>query len=219
MEDFSAGRPGTSRSGQAEDVDHVIAGAGELGLSEQREQAVVAAVAVDDDDLLAAVARHLAHRLLQQGELRRQAVGDGSGLLARLEDLAEVVLGKHDGVLLLDRVHHREAHVEQVGAQRQMGAMLFDDAERQHAHALRLMDCLDEVRAGQFFPFGGKAGLREADTRSRRRDGHSNRKSVLKIHRETSGPALKQAMIASNARRRHWNLANEARTSRRRPSH
>ena len=116
-------------------------------------------MAVDDEDFLAAVARHLLHRFLQERELRGQAVGNGSGLLLRFEDLSEVVLGEDDGVLLLHGVHHREADVEQVGAERKMRAMLFDDADGEHADALRLVDGLNEVGGGEFFPLGGELGL------------------------------------------------------------
>ena len=83
-----------------------------------------------------------------------QAVGDRARLLLRFEDLPEVVLGKHHRVLLPDGVHHRVTHVEQVGAEGQMRPVLFEDAEGQHAHALRLMDGLHEIAGGQLFPFG-----------------------------------------------------------------
>src|SRR5215469_3790835 len=159
---------------QAEDVDHVVARRGQLRLSEERQQRLIAAVTVHDNDFLAAVARHLLHRLLQQGELRREAVRDGAGLLLRFEYLAEIVLGKDDGVLLLDGVHHGEPHVEQVGAEGQMRAVLFDDAEGQHAHALRLVDGADKVGGGEFFPFRRKLlRLRGAGSRDGNECGNS----------------------------------------------
>ena len=130
-----------------------------MGLREQRQQAFVAAVAVDDEDFLAAVARHLLHRFLQQRELRAQAVGNGSGLLLGFEDLAEIVFGEDDGVFLLDGVHHGEADIEEVGAERKMRTMLFDDADGEHADALRLVDGLHEVGGGELFPLGGELGL------------------------------------------------------------
>ena len=70
------------------------------------------------------------------------------------EDLAEVVLGEDDGVLLLDSVEDGEAHIEQIGAEGKMRAVLFDDAEGQDTDALRLMDCGDEIRRSQLFPSG-----------------------------------------------------------------
>ena len=153
---------------QSEDVDHVIARRGQLRLREQRQQALVAAVAIDDEDFLAAVARHLLHRFLQQRELRAQAVGDGSGLLLRFEDLSEVILGENDGVFLLDGVHHGEADIEQVGAERKMRAVLLDDADGEHADSLRLVDGLHEVGGGEFFPLGGELGLRDGGMAMRR---------------------------------------------------
>ena len=108
---LEGGATGDIFVGQAENIDHIIALAGELRLREEREQRVVAAVAVHDDDLFAAVAVHLADRLVQEGELRGKAVGDGAGLLASFEDLTEIVLGEDDGVFLLDGIHHREADI------------------------------------------------------------------------------------------------------------
>ena len=53
----------------SEHVDDVIVRCLELRLGEERQQAVVAAVPVHDDDLLAAIPRHLVRGLLQQLEL------------------------------------------------------------------------------------------------------------------------------------------------------
>ena len=61
-------------------------------------------MAIDDDDLPAAIAGHLARRLLQQLELQPATVGDGSGFVLRLEDLAVVLLGEHHRVFLLGGV-------------------------------------------------------------------------------------------------------------------
>ena len=91
-----------------------------------------------------------------------EAVGEGTGLMAGFEDLAEVVLGEDDGILLLYRVHHGEADVEQIGSERQMRPVLFDDAERQHANALRLMDSGNEIGSGQLLPMRGQTCLRTA---------------------------------------------------------
>ena len=117
-------------------------------LAEERQQRLISAVAIDDHDFLAAVAGHLADRFLQQRKLRGEAVGQGAGLLARFEDLPEVVFGEDDGVLLFHSVHHGEANVEQIGAERQMRSVLFDDAEGQNADALRLVDGLHEIGSG-----------------------------------------------------------------------
>ena len=116
---------------------------GEIG-----QQAVVAAVPVHDNDLLAAIPRHLVRRLLQQLQLEAATVRDGPRLMLRFEDLTEVVLGKHDGVLLLRRIDRDVAHVDEIVAERQMRAMLLHDAERQEAGALRTRDGILEVCGG-----------------------------------------------------------------------
>ena len=153
---LEGGAAGDVFVGQAEDVDDVVALTGQLGLSEEREQGFVAAMAVDDYNFLAAVTCHFADGFLQERELGGEAVGEGAGLLARFEDLAEVVLREDDGIFLLDRVHHGEAYVEEVSAEGKVRAVLLDDAEGEDADALRLVNCLDEVRGGEFFPFGGE---------------------------------------------------------------
>jgi hypothetical protein len=134
--------------GQTEDVDDVIAWAGHLSLGKEREEAVVAAVAVDDDDLFAAVSGHFGDGFLEECELGGEAVGDGAGLLAGFKDLAEVVGREDDGVFLLDGVEDGEADVEEVSAEREMGAVFLDDAEGKDAGALGLVDGGDEVGGG-----------------------------------------------------------------------
>ena len=154
------GRPGTFSLRKSEDVNDVIARRRELCLREQREQAVVAAVTIHDQDFLAAVARHLLHGFLQERELGAQAVGDRSRLLLGFEDLPEVVLGKDHGVFLLNRVQRGEANVEEVSAQREMRTMLFDDAEGKQTDSLRLVNGLHEVGSRELLPLGGEFGLR-----------------------------------------------------------
>ena len=117
-------------------------------MGKEREQAAVAAVAVDDEDFFAAVAGHLGDGFLKEGELGGERVGDGAGLLAGLEDLAEVVGGEDDGVLLFDGVEDGEADVEEVGADGEMCAVLFKDAEGKDADALGLVNGGDEVGGG-----------------------------------------------------------------------
>ncbi len=150
---FNAGRPGAFMFGNPEDVNHVVARAGKLRLREQRQQVIVPAVAVHNENLLAAVARHLLHRFLEQRELCLQAVGHRSGLLLSLKDLAEIILGKHDCILLPHRVENRESNIEQVGSQRQVRSVLLEDPEGQHTNPLRLMNRLDKVGPGKLLPF------------------------------------------------------------------
>ncbi len=133
-------------------VDDVIMRRVELRLGEEGQQAVVAAVPVHDDDLLAAVAGHLVGRLLQQLELQAAAIGNRPRLVLRFEDLAKVIIGEHDGVFLLRGIERDVTHVEQIVPERQMRSVLFQDAEWQETGALRLGDAGLEVRRGQFLP-------------------------------------------------------------------
>src|SRR5260370_37481634 len=80
--------------------------------------------------------------------------------MARLEDLAEIILWKDNGVLLRRSVQCRVPDVEQVGTQREMGARLLQDAEGQNACALRPFDGLDEGRARKFLPVRRQLSLR-----------------------------------------------------------
>jgi hypothetical protein len=131
----------------------------ELRLREKRQQAVVAAVTVHDDDLLAAVAGHLVGRFLQQLELQSAAVGHRAGLMLRFEDLPEVVLWENDGILLLGGIECNVAHVEQIVAQGKMGSMLLHDAEREQAGTLRAGDAAREFSRRQLLPMDGELGL------------------------------------------------------------
>src|SRR2546426_498704 len=136
----------------AQHVHDVIARRLELRLREVGKQAVVAAVTVHDDDLLAPVARHLVGRLLQQFQLQSPAVGDCAWLMFRLENLPEVVLGKDDGVFLLGGIERHVSHVEQIVSQWQMQPMLLQDAEWEQARGLRTSDGVAEVTC--LLPFG-----------------------------------------------------------------
>ena len=120
---------------------------------------------VHDQDLLAAVARHLVGGLLQQGQLKPAAIGHGAGLVLRFRDLSEVVFGKNDDVFLFRGVQSGITHVEQIGAQGEVRSMLLDDSEWQQTRALRTLDAFAEISGGEFFPVhgelaGGSRGLR-----------------------------------------------------------
>ena len=52
-----------------EKIDHIIVGLIQLRLRKVGQQTIVSAVAIDDQDLLAAIASHLVRRRLQQGQL------------------------------------------------------------------------------------------------------------------------------------------------------
>ena len=116
------------------------------------------AVAVDDQDFLAAVAGHLVGGFLQQGELQVAAVGHGAGLVPRFSDLAEIVFGEDDGVFLLGGVQRGVADVEQIGTERQVRAVLFEDSEGEQARSLRAANTFAKVGGGEFFPVDGELG-------------------------------------------------------------
>src|ERR1700691_1778145 len=65
------------RTALAEKVDNVIVRFLQLRLREVTQHPFIPAMAVDDDDLLASVARHLVSSFLQKRQLQFVAVGDG----------------------------------------------------------------------------------------------------------------------------------------------
>jgi len=75
-------------------VDDVVAAALELRLNEEPQEVRVAAVAVDDQDLLEPVSRDLLARGVEQ--VPEQAAGqrEGAGLVPRLVDLSVEVVGE-----------------------------------------------------------------------------------------------------------------------------
>ena len=85
------------------------------------------------------------------------------------ENLAEVILRKNDGELLLRRLQGRMAHIEEIRAQREMRAVFFKNAKRQQTSALGLLDGVAKVRCGQLFPLHRKLGLRMYGTSSDQR--------------------------------------------------
>ena len=66
------------------------------------------------------------------------------------------------------------ADVDEVGAEGQVGAVFFDDAEGQDADALRFFESLDEIGRGEFFPLGGECvgGLECDGEREKGGDSH-----------------------------------------------
>src|SRR5882672_8315901 len=143
-----------------EDVHDIVVWLIHLRLREEGKQVLIAAVAVDDDDFLAAVARHLVGGFLKQPQLKLHAVGHGARLVLGLKNLAKIIFGKNDGVLLLRGVQRRVAHVQEIGAEREMWAVLFQNAEWEQTRALRLLNRQAEVRCRQLFPLRGELGLR-----------------------------------------------------------
>src|SRR5215510_13370519 len=131
-------------------VDDIVARFFQLRLGKKREQAFVAPVAVDDDDFFAAVTGHFVGGFLQQFELEVPAVGHSAGLVFGFENLAVKVFGKNDGVLVVGGVQSGVAHVDEVGTEREMRPVLFENAEGQKANALGLLDGVTELVGTQF---------------------------------------------------------------------
>ena len=177
--DFALQRRTAGRIRRAiHDVDDVVAASGELRLREEGQQVVVTAVAVDDQDLLAAVARHFVGGFLQEFKLYVRAVGDGSRLVAGFEDLPEIVSREDHGVFLLGAALSDPAHVDEVRPERQLRAMLLNDAEGEDARAPGLLDGFDEISGGEFLPVNaqelGMAGRGEHCGGGEGSDSHSD---------------------------------------------
>src|SRR5579863_3956454 len=83
-------RPRTAAEAR-ETVDDIILRRIELRLTEILDQRIVAAVAINDQDLLAPVPRHLRDRFLQHLQLQVRAISDSPRLMPRLEDLADEI--------------------------------------------------------------------------------------------------------------------------------
>src|SRR5579863_4929950 len=148
------------RRALVENVNHVVVRLIELCLGKVRQQAIVAAVTVDDQDFLASVTGHLVGGFLQKCKLHAATVCHRAGLVLGLGDLAEIVLRKDNRILLLCRVKRRMPYIEKIGAERKMRTMFFEDAERKQANSLRVVNAFAEIRSGEFFPVDGELRLR-----------------------------------------------------------
>ena len=121
-----------------------------------RDRVLIAAVAVDDDHFLAAVARHLVGSFLQQGELHLAAVRDCSRLVAGFGNLSEVIFREDNGVFLLGGVQRGVTHVKEIGAEREVRPVFLQDAEGEQASALRTVNTFAEIGGSEFFPVDGE---------------------------------------------------------------
>lgn len=99
-------------------VDDVIARAGKLDLREVVDQMVIAAVGVDDDDLIQAVARNLAAGGFQQAYGQFGFDADAAGVVARFQDLGEYEVRKNDSTLQCGGTVAQFAGDEHVGPER-----------------------------------------------------------------------------------------------------
>lgn len=142
-----------------EDVNDIVAGLIEQSLREEGKEMLVAAVAVDNDDFLAAVAGHLVGGFLKELELEAARVSDRAGFVPGFENLAEIVFGEDEREFLLRGLQGGVADVEEIGSEGQMRAVLFENAEGEEADTFGLGDGGAEAGGGEFFPADGKFGL------------------------------------------------------------
>src|ERR1700722_799274 len=98
-------------------------------------------------------------------ELNVDAVSDRAGFMLCLKNLPEIVRRKNHGVFLVGTVFGRIPNIEQVGAERQMRPVFFDNPERQQTDALRLLNPFYKVSRSEFFPLRGEF-LRRREPRS-----------------------------------------------------
>ena len=145
IEGVCLGRTSLLWSPLIKNVDDIVVRLVQLCLREIRKKTAIAAVTVDDQHLLAAIAGHLVGGLLQQGKLQAAAISHRSWLMLCLGNLTEVVFGKNDRVFLLGCVERRMAHIEEVSSERQVRAVFFEDPERKHARPLRALYTFAEI--------------------------------------------------------------------------
>src|ERR1700734_2015919 len=138
--------------GQRKDIDYVIVWGGELGLRKIGKQVLVAAMAIGDNDFLAAVSRHLVGSFLQELELNFRAVSDGARFVARFENLSKIIFREDYCKLLLRCGERNVPDIEQVGAEREVRAVFFENADREDASELRALDSFCKVGCCQLFP-------------------------------------------------------------------
>ncbi len=115
-------------------------------------------MAVYNDDFFAAVAGHFVGGCLQKFHLNFGGIRDSSGLVASLRNLAKIIGRKDHGVFLLGCLQGCIPDVNEIRADGKLGAVFLQNAKGEKADALRLMDGLNKVRAGELFPFGRKCG-------------------------------------------------------------
>jgi len=89
--------------------------------------------------------------------------------MARFCDLAEIVFGEDEGVLLLGGVQRGITDIEQIGAERKMWTVLFQDSEGEQARPLGAMNSFAKVGGGEFFPVDGKLRGKSGSERNRAR--------------------------------------------------
>src|SRR5258705_4887747 len=124
------------RVGAPLNIDDVVVRAIKLRLREIGKKTLVAAVAVDDKNFLTAIAGHFVSGFLKKVELYLAAVSDSAGLVLGFENLSEIILREDHSIFLVSSRQRSVEHVQQIGTEGQMGAMLFQNADGEQASSL-----------------------------------------------------------------------------------
>ena len=118
------------------------------------------------------------------------AVRDGAGLVLRFKNLPEIIFWKNHGIFLLHSMQSRVAHVQEIRAQWQVRPMLFQNAEREQAGPLRLLNRSAKVFRGQLFPFRRQLGLATRGKDHEQEKGSSHTNSFHKPSRTMTRPMV-----------------------------
>src|SRR5882762_9373660 len=174
----------------------------QLRLREKWNQVFVAAVAVDNDYFFAPVAGHLISGFLEQMQLQIHAVRYRSGFVLGFEDLAEIIFGKDHRVFLRRSLQRNVAHIQQIGAEREMRSVLFQNAERKKARALGLLDSRTKIRGSKLFPFGGELALRAQRSCGKKREREKRRYFAKRHFAEHRKPPKQRRIVTPTHGRR-----------------
>jgi hypothetical protein len=113
---------------------------------------IVATVRVDNDDLAQAIARDLAAGVVEQAQDEVGFDGDGSGVVARFQDLREYEIREDDRRFNFRRAAADLAGNLHIGGEWQMVSMPLDAGQRKQTNSLNLCCHLRELIACEFFP-------------------------------------------------------------------
>src|SRR6185437_6383033 len=114
-----------------EEIDCIVASFFQPGLNEITDQLGVAAMTVDDDDLVETVACDLVTGGFE--EIPNDALGKrkATGHMPGLVDLTIKIIGEDDGIFLLRRPRGPFSHLDQIAADRHVRSMFFQDTDRE----------------------------------------------------------------------------------------
>ncbi len=119
----------------AEQVETVGSLLPTAGLRQEAQHGIVAAVPVEQDDLLETVARDLSQHPLEQLDQQGGAQGQRAGEAARFVDLPEIKLREYDRRLRLRGPAGDGVRIQHIRPKRQMLAVPLQDAQGQDTHA------------------------------------------------------------------------------------